>query len=163
MKILAIDTSTQSGGAAVMEGESVLSSVFEQVERSGNGSRASHASEEYSSRLFRYVDLVLGKARLALPSIDVFGVAAGPGSFTGLRVGLAAAKAWSEVYGKPIAAIGGLEAVAAQSKATAGVIAAFSDARRGQVFGAIFKHGSESLGRVGEEVVMGPREFIEEV
>ncbi|HEV3219741.1 MAG TPA: tRNA (adenosine(37)-N6)-threonylcarbamoyltransferase complex dimerization subunit type 1 TsaB [Candidatus Acidoferrales bacterium] len=163
MKILAIDTSTQSGGAAVMEGDSVIASVFEQAHRRGQVSEMPHADEEYSSKLFRYVDLVLKKAVVSLPAVDIFAVAAGPGSFTGLRVGLAAVKAWSEVYGKPIAAISGLEAVAAQSSSSSGAIAAFGDARRGQVFGGVFLRIGGGLRRVGEDVVMSPQEFIAEV
>ncbi len=97
--------------------------------------------------------------------MDIFAVTAGPGSFTGLRVGLTAVKAWSEVYGKPIAAISGLGAVAAQSSADSGVIAAFTDARRGQVFGGIFERNIEGIGGpiriISEELVISPPEFIE--
>ena len=84
-----------------------------------------------------------------MDQIDVFAVAAGPGSFTGLRVGLTAVKAWAEVHGKPIAAVSGLEAIAAESLAakapgvsSAHFIAPFLDARRGQLFGAIYRRDS---------------------
>ena len=55
--------------------------------------------------MFRHVELLLGELSLGLERFDLFAVAAGPGSFTGLRVGLAAVKGWAEVYGKPIAAV----------------------------------------------------------
>jgi tRNA threonylcarbamoyladenosine biosynthesis protein TsaB len=165
MRILAIDTSTQSGGVAVMDDNSVLSSVFELAKNENHGSHVPHASEEFSSRLFRYVDSALTRVGLTLPEIDIFAVTAGPGSFTGLRVGLTAVKAWSEVYGKPIAAISGLEAIAAQSRAADGadssLIAAFTDARRGQIYGAVFERRDGRLHSHSPEVVARPEEFID--
>jgi tRNA threonylcarbamoyladenosine biosynthesis protein TsaB len=168
MRILAIDTSTHAGGVAITDGSSLLAKVFEEVETSRQGdpkarAKALHASEEFSSKLFRYVALVLSETGLILPDFDVFAVVTGPGSFTGLRVGLTAVKAWSEVYGKPIAAISGLEAVAAQSSSTSGLYAAFSDARRGQVFGGIFERTGDRLLSIAEEVVVNPQEFVESV
>jgi tRNA threonylcarbamoyladenosine biosynthesis protein TsaB len=163
MKILAIDTSTQSGGAAVLEGDSILSSIFDQSEDFRQRTPPIHPSEEFSSKLFRYVGLVLEKAQIGLPDLDVFAVAAGPGSFTGLRVGLAAVKAWSEVYGKPVAAISGLEAIAAQSSARSGHIVAFADARRGQAFGAVFERLEGRFRLVGDEVVARPEDFLERI
>src|SRR4029077_1699715 len=100
----------------------------------------------YSTRLFRDVALLQDRANFRLDQIDVFAVAAGPGSFTGLRVGLTAVKAWAEVHRRPIAAISGLEAIAAESlmsetsgASNARCIAPFLDARRAQVFGAIYR------------------------
>jgi tRNA threonylcarbamoyladenosine biosynthesis protein TsaB len=175
MLILAIDTSTRAGGAAITDGSTLLANVFEQPQLHPQGTQTPHANEEFSSRLFRYVESLLPKVGLSLPDIDVFAVTAGPGSFTGLRIGLTAVKAWSEVYGKPIAAISGLEAVAEQSStssgpssaSSSGIIAAFTDARRGQIYGGIFERtfeGTEGrLRSIAEEGVMLPVEFIESV
>ena len=69
-----------------------------------------------------------------MDKIELFAVAAGPGSFTGLRVGLTAVKAWAEVYCKPIAAVSALEAVALQATSGARMIVPVLDARRGQVY-----------------------------
>ena len=99
------------------------------------------SDEAYSSRLFRSLDLLFSRLGLSAKDFDLYAVAAGPGSFTGLRVGLTAVKAWAELYGKPIAAVSGLEAIAAQSTASSGCIAAAMDARRGQVFGALYRAG----------------------
>src|ERR1700691_260617 len=104
MLILAIDTSTRTGSAALLRDTEVLAEV------------SGYEETPYSSRLFRDVALLQSRAGLTLDQVDVFAVAAGPGSFTGLRVGLTAVKAWAEVHGKPIAAVSGLEAIAVQSK-----------------------------------------------
>src|SRR5450755_2128655 len=103
MLILAVDTSTRTGSAALLRDSEVLSEI------------SGYEETPYSTRLFRDVALLQERANLRLDQIDVFAVAAGPGSFTGLRVGLTAVKAWAEVHGKPIAAISGLEAIAAGS------------------------------------------------
>src|SRR5260370_18554190 len=104
MLILAIDTSTRSGSLAVLRGEMALAAV------------AAHEGEPHSSGLFRSLSGVLRELKLDLHQIDLFAVATGPGSFTGLRVGLTAVKAWAEVFGKPIPAISTLEANRAQSQ-----------------------------------------------
>ena len=94
-------------------------------------------------------------------------MAAGPGSFTGLRVGLAAVKGWAEVYRKPIAAVSALEAVAVQAHSSAALIVPVLDARRGQLYFGLYRRATgEVLGKSrlvldGEEYVMTPAEFFE--
>lgn len=90
-----------------------------------------------------------------------YAVAAGPGSFTGVRVGLTTVKAWAEVYGKPVAAVSRLEAIAAQASNGTKFVAAFADAQRGQVFGAVYQRMAEDLTRIDEEMVIAPEKFIE--
>ena len=124
----------------------------------------------YSTRLFRDLDTLRAKIAFRLDEIDVFAVASGPGSFTGLRVGLTAVKAWAEVHRKPIAAISGLEAIASEalpgeegSGHRSGLIAPFFDARRGQVFGAVYrlqKGVERALEVVTEGSVLSPDEFL---
>jgi tRNA threonylcarbamoyladenosine biosynthesis protein TsaB len=93
--------------------------------------------------------------------VEGYAVAAGPGSFTGVRVGLTTVKAWAEVYGKPIAAVSRLEAMVVQSVGEAKLLAAFTDARRGQVFGAVYRKDENVLTRIGEEMVIAPEKFME--
>lgn len=161
MLILAIDTSTRTGSAAVLRDSEVLAEV------------SGYEETPYSSRLFRDIAHLEEKLVLRLDQIDLFVVASGPGSFTGLRVGLAAAKAWAEVYRKPIAAISGLEAIASEFLEGAGVpdssptvIAPFLDARRGQVFGGVYRvgaNGDARLALTGDESILSVDEFLESV
>src|ERR1700688_4987878 len=102
MLILAVDTSTRTGSAALLRDAEVLAEI------------SGYEETPYSSRLFRDIALLQDRTNFRMDQIDVFAVAAGPGSFTGLRVGLTAVKAWAEVHRKPIAAISGLEAITAQ-------------------------------------------------
>jgi len=115
-----------------------------------------------------------------LHEVDLFAVAAGPGSFTGLRVGLTAVKAWAEVHQKPVAAISGLEAIAAESQtaltdgtpstttstANPRYLAPFLDARRGQIFGAVYRNAFQAernLSLETDESILSPDEFLEMV
>ena len=161
MLILAIDTSTRNGSVALLRDDAV------QGEVSGG------EETPYSSRLFSDLETLKANVPFALSQIDVFAVVSGPGSFTGLRIGLTAVKAWAEVHGKPIAAISGLEAIAAQSEATGGgsrtqnqILAPFFDARREQLFGCLYRRpagDAAGLELIREESILTPEEFMEMV
>jgi tRNA threonylcarbamoyladenosine biosynthesis protein TsaB len=159
MLILAIDTSTRTGSAAILRDSEVLAEV------------SGYEETPYSARIFRDISLLQGRANCRMAQIDVFAVAAGPGSFTGLRVGLTAVKAWAEVHRKPIAAISGLEAIAAEAltngahiDSSVQYIAPFLDARRGQLFGAIYrKNPGDQVGLAvaSDESILSLQEFLE--
>lgn len=146
MRILAVDTSTQRGSLAVAEDERLLGVV------------STATAETYSSRMFRQLEFLLAELQLTLRDMDLFAVVAGPGSFTGLRVGLAAVKGWAEVFARPVAAVSGLEALAVQSRGER--VAAVMDARRGQIYGGLFRRTAAGLRREGDEVVMTLGEFL---
>ena len=159
MLILAIDTSTRTGSVALLRDDVVIDSV------------SGYEETPHSTRLFRDLEMLQKRAQFRMDQIDVFAVAAGPGSFTGLRVGLTAVKAWAEIHDKPIAAISGLEAIAAQSKtlngdavAAAIPIAAFLDARRGQLFGSLYRvreGNPRSLELISDESILTVEEFVD--
>lgn len=149
--ILAIDTSTQAGGVAALENDRVLHHLFERSPR------------PFSSRLFESLDFLLRELNFSVSDFDLYAVSAGPGSFTGLRIGLTAVKAWGELYGKPIAPVSALHALAAQGDSQPRLLAAVMDARRGQIFGGIYRRDSASLALVSEETVSRPDEFVHEV
>src|SRR5215472_11841527 len=157
MLILAVDTSTRTGSAAVLRDSEVLAEVSGLEET------------QYSTRLFRDVAALRSKAHFSLSKVGLFAIAAGPGSFTGLRVGLTAVKAWAEVHGKPIAAISGLEAIASESPAGSSngcLIAPFLDARRGFVFGGVYRRANQvgaTLELISEESILPVKEFLKVV
>jgi tRNA threonylcarbamoyladenosine biosynthesis protein TsaB len=120
-------------------------------------------AEDYSSWLLPAVNRILQKEHARLQDLQVLAVATGPGSFTGVRVGLTSVKAWSEVYGTPIAGVSRLEALATCcGDGSAPYVAVYSDAHRGQVFGALYrKAGPADWKRVEEEMVIAPGKFLE--
>jgi tRNA threonylcarbamoyladenosine biosynthesis protein TsaB len=121
---------------------------------------AHESAEEYSSWLPRAVEQVLETTGQSMEAVECYAVASGPGSFTGVRVGLTTVKAWSEVFGRPIAAVSRLEALASQAEEGAKVVAAFVDAHREQVFGALYVRKGGRLERVEDEIVMAPGKFV---
>jgi tRNA threonylcarbamoyl adenosine modification protein YeaZ len=128
---------------------------------------STRSDEAYSSRLFRQLQFLLDELSLHLEEFELLAVCTGPGSFTGLRVGLAAVKGWAEVYRKPIAAISGLEAVAVQSRCGVDVVIPVLDARRGQIYVGRYRRenggASDEWLAEREDAVMTPGEFVEEL
>ena len=148
MIVLAIDTCDSRGSVALLKDEVPLGLVTHE------------SNEDYSSWLLPAVNSILEQAGLRHPEVSGYAVAAGPGSFTGVRVGLTTVKAWAEVYGKPVAAVSRLEAIAAQAASPAKVVAAFVDAQRGQIFGGVYRKEEDGLNRIDEEMVIAPGRFV---
>ncbi|HYA95511.1 MAG TPA: tRNA (adenosine(37)-N6)-threonylcarbamoyltransferase complex dimerization subunit type 1 TsaB [Terriglobales bacterium] len=124
MLILAIDTSWKHGSLALARGDANRFEVLETAALTGGA---------FSAELVPQIAAVLARRNFGKQEIDGFAVVSGPGSFTGLRVGLAAIKGLVEVLKKPIAAVSVLEAMAIASGANGRVFAAL-DAQRGEVF-----------------------------
>jgi len=130
MRVLALDTSTREGSVALVENDRVI------VERAGDGAR-SHA-ERLPGDLMR----LLGERRLDFEAVDLYAVVAGPGSFTGLRIGLATMQGLAFVHGRRIVAVSALEAlahVAAMRLAPGSVVASWINAYRREVFSALYQ------------------------
>lgn len=155
MLILALDTSSASGSLALLRDATILAC------------RVSSVGEPYSVSLLRETRELLDGACISFDQIDLFAVDAGPGSFTGLRVGLTTVKGWAEVWGRQVAAVSGLEALATQVSRAAGpgsLVAPVMDARRGQIFGGLFRWRNDDSGvidRLGDEVVTSAEEFLQ--
>ena len=149
MILLAIDTCDARGSVAILR-DGVVSNVV-----------AHESAEDYSSWLLPAVKKVLDQSGVNMEKVDAYAAAAGPGSFTGVRVGLTAVKAWSEVYGKRIGAVSRQESLAAEAQNGEAWVAAFFNAHRVQVFGAIYRRDGERLARSGDEMVIAPGNFVE--
>ncbi len=149
MITLAIDTSEARGSVSLLRDGARVSGI-----RHDDGS-------DYSAWLLPAVDRILLEARSSFENVDILAVATGPGSFTGLRVGLTAVKAWAEVFAKPIVGVPRLDALARSADLSAGLVAVCYDAQRGQLFAALFRRTVGGLERIGTELVATPEEFVE--
>lgn len=134
--ILAIDTTSAFGSVAVRAGGRLISE------------RQMHSPGGFGHLLFGELEQLLNQASLSLPEIDCFAAAAGPGSFTGVRVGLTAAKGLAEVQHKPVAAVSNLRALATFGSAAKRVV--LLDARRGEVYAAVY---AADLNLIADETV----------
>jgi tRNA threonylcarbamoyladenosine biosynthesis protein TsaB len=146
---LAIDTSEARGSVSLVRDGARVSGA-----RHDDGS-------DYSAWLLPAVARMLAEARERLENVDILAVATGPGSFTGLRVGLTTVKAWAEVYEKPVVGVPRLDALARSANVGAGLVAACYDAQRGQLFAALFRRTAIGLERMGAELVATVDEFLE--
>jgi tRNA threonylcarbamoyladenosine biosynthesis protein TsaB len=121
---------------------------------------AHEGTTDYSSWVLPTAEAALQASGLGLREVDVFAVASGPGSFTGVRIGLTTVKAWSEAFGKKVAGVSRLEAMAVQSPDDSEYVAAFADAHRDQVFGGLYRREETGLRLVDQEMVAAPAEFL---
>jgi tRNA threonylcarbamoyladenosine biosynthesis protein TsaB len=130
MRVLALDTTTRAGSVAVVEDDRIV------VQRGGDPAR-SHAE-----RLPAEILSVLQAAGLALPAVDVFAVAAGPGSFTGLRIGIATIQGLAFVQHRRVVPVSALAALAHAGSGALPVgahVGAWMDAYRRDVFSALYR------------------------
>jgi tRNA threonylcarbamoyladenosine biosynthesis protein TsaB len=124
VRVLSIDTTSEFGSIALVEGDRVVAEVRLQ------------SSEGFSRVLFQSIESLLKRHGVELGALDGFAAAAGPGSFTGVRVGLTAAKGLAEATGRPVVAVSNLQALA--SFGSRELRAPVLDARRGEVYGAVY-------------------------
>jgi tRNA threonylcarbamoyladenosine biosynthesis protein TsaB len=127
MIILALDTSTRTGSSAVLRDDDLLAEVL------------GDAARTHAERLPADLMQALDSARLALGDVDVFAVATGPGSFTGLRVGIATMQGLALAADRPLIGVSVLDALAHAAAAGAGArVASWVDAWRGEVYAALY-------------------------
>ena len=139
MNILMIDTSGPACGVAIMADGRL---VYE--------AELTHR-QTHSQRVMPMVDTALQMSDMTAADMDVFGAVVGPGSFTGVRIGVSTVKALAHAANKPCVAVDALEALAANVTAFDGVVCPILDARAQQVYGAIFKRGE----RLTEDLTAG--------
>lgn len=151
MRILGIDSSSPECSIALLENEKILSQA--------SGGRNS----SYSDHLLKMVNGVLYKAGLALNDIDGFAVTTGPGSFTGLRVGVSLVKGFILAAEKPFVGVDTMEAMAALASPTDFQICPVLDARKGEVYNAIFYRRKDRLIRISENSVAPPEKLCAEI
>jgi tRNA threonylcarbamoyladenosine biosynthesis protein TsaB len=136
--VLAIDTSGPVAGCAVLAGGRIVHLT------------AMNHGLTHSETIMPAVDAALDAAGLRCGDVDVFAAVAGPGSFTGVRIGVCAVKALCLAAGRPCARVDALEAIA-EGAAYEGLICPILDARRDQVYTALFRREGGKLSRVCED------------
>jgi len=152
MKILAVDTSSRTGSVAVLENEAVLAEI--QVT----------STETHAKRLMSAIDSALRMAGIGVSECDGFAVTTGPGSFTGLRIGISAVKGLGFATAKPVTAVSTLDALAYQFPTVADLICPLLDARKGEVYTAIYKCGSYmDWDKVTPDSAVDPRQWLMQI
>lgn len=142
--ILSLDTTHEFGSIALLEGREVLEEVL------------LHSPDGFGQVLFGHIGRLLDRHNRRIDEFACFTAASGPGSFTGVRVGLACVKGLAEATGRKVVAVSNLEAIARFGSAAQR--AALLDARRGEIYGAVYGAGGELL---REPVVMRFPQWLE--
>jgi tRNA threonylcarbamoyladenosine biosynthesis protein TsaB len=142
VNILGIETSTRTGSVAVLCEQGVIAQYSLNIEIT------------HSERLMSTVDRVLKDTGLSLKQIDGFAVAVGPGSFTGLRIGVSTIKGLAFATGKPVAAVPTLKALAFNVPHAAHPVCPLLDARKNEVYAALYSFEGPALVQVMPEAVI---------
>jgi tRNA threonylcarbamoyladenosine biosynthesis protein TsaB len=148
MRILAVDTASGSGSVAVADGDKFLAEI------------TATRRETHSRYLMRLIDRALQLAGLDLKEIDGFAVACGPGSFTGLRIGVSTVKGLAWGMQKPVVGISSLEALALQAAPTSLLICALLDARNHEVYVGRYRFVAGRLKPELDERAASPTEAL---
>lgn len=151
MRILSVDTATTSCSVAITEGPTSLSEVTNDI------------GQTHAKHLMGMIQSATELAGVGISDIDGFAVARGPGSFTGLRIGIATVKGLAAATGKPVAGVSTLSALAMQVAGTSMAICPLIDARRGEVYHCRYRYGEGGLKSLGEEAVAAPDEAIRDL
>ena len=151
MKILALETSAKSASCAVVENGTPLASSFQCT------------GLTHSRTLMPMVEDMLKNAELTLEDIDLIAIANGPGSFTGLRIGIAAVKGLAWAADKPCCGVSTLHAMAQNVRRIDGLIIGAMDARRNQIYNALFEANGGTLTRLCEDRAIGLCELCEQL
>ncbi len=150
MKVLAIETATIAGSAAVVDDEQgLIGEVRVDI-------RVAHAE-----RLMPSIQWLLESSRVSVKDIDAFAVSIGPGSFTGLRIGLSTAKGLSYAAGKPLVPVRTLDAFARTLPYCSHMICPMLDARRNEVYAAFYKWENSQCIKSMPETAINPEELLE--
>jgi tRNA threonylcarbamoyladenosine biosynthesis protein TsaB len=148
MKLLAVDTTSYAGSVAILDGDEL------------RGLIGIHAVPGHAERLLPTIDSLLRELALSLREIEAFAVAAGPGSFTGLRIGISTVEGLAYSLGRRVVGVPSLEATAYRFRYRSGLVASFLDARRGEVFAALYRADGHRLDTVFDPVCEKPERFL---
>lgn len=150
MKILGIDTSTPIGSVALIDDENIVAE------------HTLNIVQAHSSRLMPAIDTVLKWGDITPDALDGCAVGIGPGSFTGIRIGVATAKSLCYAVDKPIVGVSTLEAIAYNLRWTDGFVCPILDARRREIYGSIF-HGGTEWQRLTDDLCLPIDAFLDEL
>ena len=151
MKILAVDTATKSCSVAIVDKESLLAEMTVVNEQT------------HTKHLLEMISLVIKHSGLNLSDLNGFAVTRGPGSFTGLRIGISSVKGFAAAQGKPIAGVSSLDALARQVSFSPHLICSLIDARRDEVYSSKYRYKDGNLKKEGKEQAVSPIDVLDEI
>ena len=149
MKVLAIDTSSFPASAAIVDDETVL------------GEYVIRNKRKHSQNIMVMIERLFDDLEADISDIDIFSVTVGPGSFTGLRIGIATVRAFAQACGKKCVGVNTLEALAYNFAGSSDVIVSMLDARRDEVFAAAYSFSGTEQTEIMQPCVMTVSECVD--
>ena len=150
MKLLGLDSSGLVASAAIVEDDTLLAEYTVNYKKT------------HSQTLLPMLDAIVGMTELDLDTIDAIAVAAGPGSFTGLRIGSATAKGLGLALNKPLVAVPTVDALAYNLYDVPGLICPLMDARRNQVYTGLYEFRDHKMETVAPQMAVGVEAIVEQ-
>ncbi|TKD66309.1 tRNA (adenosine(37)-N6)-threonylcarbamoyltransferase complex dimerization subunit type 1 TsaB [Pseudalkalibacillus hwajinpoensis] len=150
MKVLAIDSSNYCMGVSVMDGDTIIGEVITNLKKN------------HSVRLMPAIDQLLEEVGIKPNEIERIVVAEGPGSYTGLRIGISIAKTLAWTLGIPLVGVSSLEVLGQNGRYFPGVTVPFFDARRGQVYMSLFEANGTLVQRRTEDHIVLFEDWLNE-
>lgn len=151
MKVLGVDTSTMTAGIGIVEGDEILVEVKFSIKIT------------YSEILLSCIDQALKNIGLKIEDIDGLAISIGPGSFTGLRIGLSTLKGLCLATGKPLASVPSLDALACLSLYCQYPMVTMLDAKKNQVYAAIYETKNGELKRLTDYLVLDVEDLVKRI
>ncbi len=152
MKVLGIDTSTSCGAVGLIDDGELLSDTLLSI------------PVTHSERLLAAIEFVLREARCSAEDVDGWALSLGPGSFTGLRIGVSTIKGLAFATGKPVAGVATLDVLASQASATSYLICPILDARKKEVYSAFYRYqDGSSPKRQTDYQALRPEDLVEKI
>ena len=152
MKVLGIDTSTSSGSVGLINDGEILSDYLLNI------------PVTHSERLLGAIEFVLKETRCPIENLEGWAISLGPGSFTGLRIGVSTVKGLAFATGKPVAGVSTLDVLASQIAPTSYLICPILDARKKEVYTAFYRYEEDgSLRRQSNYQAIGPEELVKRI
>jgi tRNA threonylcarbamoyladenosine biosynthesis protein TsaB len=149
MRILAVDTAAKSCSVAIMTAGSLSAELI------------TLKDETHSKHLMELIHKVLGMAGFRVGELDGLAVTIGPGSFTGLRIGVSTVKGLAHALNKPVVGVSSLDALAWQCADRSHLICALLDARKGEVYSATYRFENDTLTQKSLENATAPEAAVE--
>ncbi len=152
MRVVGIDTSTAIGSVGLIDDEEVMAEHLLNL------------PVNHSQRLLGTIELVLREAQWTIEDVDGWAISAGPGSFTGLRIGVSTVKGLAFATGKPMAGVPTLDVLASQVSPTPYLICPILDARKGEVYTAFYRYEEgSSIKRRSAYQAIAPEDLVKKI
>jgi len=152
MKILGIDTSTSCGSVGLIDGDSVIAEYLLDIPTT------------HSERLLNSIEYVLEQAGCSIETLDGWAISLGPGSFTGLRIGVSTIKGLAFATEKPVAGVPTLDALASNISPTPYLICPILDARKGEIYTSLYRFDDEDTPvRISAYQAIRPEDLVKKI